>query len=252
MDTRANQKTKLATPQVMQRITTVIKETDAPSWLSSVPANFGDVAAGSLKADEWWTIFTVYIPVALVSIWGEGTVHPSPEVAGELRKALDHTMSLVSALILSSTCTMTQARAAAYRSHIAKWVSGLADLYPDKDARTNNHMAFHIYDFLLLFGPMHSWWCFPFERLIGQLQRLGHNHKFGSYSNLLSLIYANKFTGQLEATLFRSFLRAGKVKRWLAREDCPPAIKECKSLFDKAYQTKPQDTDLQVDNDFAD
>jgi hypothetical protein len=42
-------------------------------------------------------------------------------------------------------------------------------------------------------------------------------------------------TGELEQTLLQSFLRAAKVRRWLTRPDCPPVIKECKSLFDKAY-----------------
>ena len=41
--------------------------------------------------------------------------------------------------------------------------------------------------------------------------------------------------------MLRSFIRAGKLKRWLARGDCPPAIKECKTLFDKAYAPKVPD-----------
>ena len=27
-------------------------------------------------------------------------------------------------------------------------------------------MALHLPDYLLLYGPVHSWWTFPFERLI--------------------------------------------------------------------------------------
>jgi hypothetical protein len=45
----------------------------------------------------------------------------------------------------------------------------------------------------------------------------------------------------MESTMLRSFIRAGKLKRWLARDDCPPAIKECKILFDKAYAPKVTD-----------
>ena len=33
--------------------------------------------------------------------------------------------------------------------------------------------------------------------------------------------------------MHRSFLRAGRLKSWLARSECPPAIRECKTLFDK-------------------
>jgi hypothetical protein len=178
----AEQPLKITTPDVMQRIKDVIRDTATPSWLNSVPFNFGDAAAGSLKADEWRTLFTVYLPIALVSLWGEGSEHPSARVAGKLRDILDHTMSLVSAITLACMRTVTKDRADAYRDYVATWVHDLRRLHPHIDDRTNNHMAFHIYDFLLLFGPVHSWWCFPFERLIGQLQRLPNNHKFGRFS----------------------------------------------------------------------
>jgi hypothetical protein len=48
----------------------------------------------------------------------------------------------------------------------------------------------------------------------------------------------------MESTLLESFLRASKLKRWLAKPDCPPVIKECKELFDKVYAPKiPNDDD---------
>jgi hypothetical protein len=167
----------------MQRIRDVIRDTATPSWLRSVPSNFGDAAAGTLKADEWRTMFTVYLPIALVSLWGEGTSHSSIQVSQKLRETLDHTMALVSATSLACLRTMTRSRAAAYRFYMVQWVRGLAQLYPHVRQRTNSHMALHIYDFLLLFGPVRSWWTFPFERFIGQLQRIHHNHKFGETLN---------------------------------------------------------------------
>lgn len=43
------------------------------------------------------------------------------------------------------------------------------------------------------------------------------------------------YLGQLESTMLNHFTRAGKLKRWLARPDCPPFLKECKEVFDKAF-----------------
>ena len=160
----------------------VIRDTATPSWVRSVPYNFGDPAAGTLKADEWRTMITIYLPIALISLWGEGTSHVSIDEATHLQCVLDHTMCLVSAVWL--TCmlrTMTTFRAKAYREYMAAWVSDLTTLHPHVTARPNGHMALHIYDFLLLFGPVRSWWCFPFERLIGMLQRIPNNHKFGKF-----------------------------------------------------------------------
>ena len=163
----------------MTRIREVIRDMATPSWLSSVPHNFGEAAAGTLKADEWQTMTTVYLPIALISLWGKGTRHASQSAAARLKQVLDHTMDLISAICLACMRTMTESRMNAYRHHLASWVSGLKVHHPDTEHRVNGHMAFHIYDFLRLFGPIRSWWCFPFERLIGQLQRLPHNHKHG-------------------------------------------------------------------------
>ncbi|KAF8572647.1 hypothetical protein K439DRAFT_1377958, partial [Ramaria rubella] len=66
-----------------------------------------------------------------------------------------------------------------YHSYMATYIKDLKEIHPTIKHTTSHHMALHIYDFLGLFGPVHSWWCFPFERLIGILQRQPSNHKFG-------------------------------------------------------------------------
>jgi hypothetical protein len=163
----------------MQRIRDVIKNTATPSWINSVPKNFGDAAAGSLKADEWRTMATIYLPLALVSLWGSGTSHRTQRHAMRYRQILDHTMTLVSATRLACLRIVTKDRAEHYREQVAKYVGQLSEVLPTAPRRPNLHMTFHIYDFLFLFGPVHSWWCFPFERLIGMIQRIPNNHKTG-------------------------------------------------------------------------
>ncbi|KAJ7819315.1 hypothetical protein B0H13DRAFT_2378458 [Mycena leptocephala] len=118
---------------------------------------------------------------------------------------------------------VTLDRVRAYRQFIKEWVDGINKHHPhttDHARRTNIHAAFHIYDFLLLFGPIISWWCFPFERLIGVLQKITTNDQIG---------------GELEATITTSFTRSANLRRWLNRPDCPAVIKEFKTLFDHAY-----------------
>lgn len=216
----------------MRHLTQVIKNTVTPSSMRGVPSNFGDAAAGSVKADEWRTMFTIYIPIALVTLWGTGSSLDKPNSE---REALDHTMALASAITLACKNTMTVARAADYRECVKTWLQDLQRLYPHISGRPNNHMALHIYEFLLLFGPVRSWWCFPFERVNGQLQRQPSNHKFGKPLYGPCPVFSNTYLGQLESTLLYSFIRASRLRRWLARIDCPPAIRECKILFDKVY-----------------
>lgn len=46
--------------------------------------------------------------------------------------------------------------------------------------------------------------------------------------------------------MLSSFTRAAKLKRWLARPDCPQVLKECNNLFDKAFGVFTN-TDLEED-----
>jgi hypothetical protein len=78
--------------------------------------------------------------------------------------------------------------------------------------------------------------------------------KYRGYSVITNLVcfFANLYprflflmhiSGQMESTLLESFLKAGKLKFWLAKPDCPAVISECKQLFDRIYAPKVPDSD---------
>ena len=50
-------------------------------------------------------------------------------------------------------------------------------------------------------------------------------------------------SGQIESTLLNSFLKASKLKRWLARTDCPRVFQEIWELFERVYAPKTHDSD---------
>ena len=180
---------RVVTPQVIARIRDVLRQMTKPSWLNALPSDFaeyfGTATGGSSKASEWCMFFTVYLPVALVSLWGESGSHLEESNMVHLQKVLDNTMALVSAVSVASSHYMTSSQAGAYLDCIKTYVSGLSELYPHLEPRTNEHVAFRIHDFLWLYGPIWSWWCFPFERLVGILQGLNSNHKIGMFLQLL-------------------------------------------------------------------
>lgn len=91
-------------------------------------------------------------------------------------------MALFQAVTLVVRYNMNNKRATQYRDFMEEWVEGLHPLHPhtlNHADKTNVHASFHLYDFLLLFGPVISWWCFPFERLIGALQKIKTNDIVG-------------------------------------------------------------------------
>ncbi|KAH9939692.1 uncharacterized protein BXZ73DRAFT_43468 [Epithele typhae] len=166
-------------------------------------------------------------------------------------------MKLVSAVYLLCKRTTSHSRAEKYRHYVAQWLCGIQKLYPSKYShRTNNHVAFHIYDFLRLFGPVYLWWCFPFERLIGRLQRIPHNDKIGKFhcSNWFHRVFTHFLinpAGEAEVTMLQSFLRAARLRRWLLRPDCPSALREVKRLFHKAFGSGSMESSSEVHGDDA-
>ena len=181
-------KLKYGTPKVVKHIQKVVQETDIPSWLNALPPNIGEAAVGSLKADEWRTFATIYLPLALVELWGEGSTHASDEIAISLYQVLDHTMKLLSAIHLACLKTVNEYRLNAYRGLISEYIRDLPELHPDISIHPNHHLAHHVYDFLKLFGPVQSWWCFPFENVIGILQRFPSNDRLGVSPSTIKLV----------------------------------------------------------------
>lgn len=165
----------------MSRVRHVIKNMVKPSWLTTGPMRFGHKGEGTLKAAEWRALYTVYLPIALVSVWGRGSTHANIQEGARYLQILDHTMSLVCAITLACKRTTSRMRAMKYRSHMGCYVRDLRNIHPHAKHTINMHVSLHIYNFLLLFGAVHSWWTFPFERLIGIMQRLTNltNHKAG-------------------------------------------------------------------------
>ncbi|KAJ7738564.1 hypothetical protein B0H16DRAFT_91149 [Mycena metata] len=193
----------------------VIANTTTPSWVYHVPRNFGEKGAGTPKADEWRLMSTIYLPIALTLLWaemtGDHTAHFSP--------LLDHSMAIFQAITIACRYTLSSARAMAYRVFLQQWLGDLHGLYPRmKTPRTvtNPHVALHIYDFMLLFGPVLSWWAFPTERLIGELGKVNSNDHLG---------------GQHEATLLNTWIRGANLRRWINRPNCPAALLEFYRLF---------------------
>ena len=171
----------LITVDTIQYIQEVIKNTSTPSWVNSVPKNYGEANAGTIKADEWRILSTIYLPIAFTTLWGyENGRYPGKN--NHTLQILDHTMALFQAVIIMCSDAMSVDRATRYRELIKHWIADLHRLHPEtlKHKNCDNvHAALHLYDFAILFSPVMSWWCFPFERLIGTLQDINTNDRVG-------------------------------------------------------------------------
>lgn len=101
------------------------------------------------------------------------------EKAERLRQVLDHTMHLVSVIILALKRAASQSRSGFYLDEMVAYLSDLQNIHPDASFRPYHHLSMHLPHFFDLFGPARCFWTYPFERLIYQIQRLLSNHKLG-------------------------------------------------------------------------
>ena len=169
-------KVPTATPEVIDCLRTVIDTVEKPSWFEKPPARIGEAGVGTLKAYEWRVLYNLYLPLALIFMWGSGSIHQNERQAQSYKTILDITMELVCCMLLMGKRTQTERRADAIRQHLRRWSLGLQAHFPHVPGRPNTHGAFHTWDFIHLFGPLHLWWVYVFERIFGILQRVNHNH----------------------------------------------------------------------------
>ncbi|KAF8584547.1 hypothetical protein K439DRAFT_1616637 [Ramaria rubella] len=104
--------------------------------------------------------------------------------------------------------------AAAYTEYMQRYLRSLKELFPDEKLRDNHHVTLHLEELIIAFGPVHSWWAFPFEWLIGQLEDISTNWKLG----------------QMEVTMMSTFCAALGICTLLSSVHQIPAVSLCADL----------------------
>lgn len=188
-------------PATVQHLNQYLPRVIVPSWVTRVIPALGKASFGKLKADEWRNLFTIQLPLLLIPKWTDGDQYHL-----SLLKNFSHLVSLVQLALKRS---MNVRRIRAYRTHLKKYLESSIILFPNCKLAPNHHMAFHIGDCLEKFGPVRSWWSFPFERLMGGILKTCNNNKIG----------------QMEITFMKGFNRAGNLAARLKGKRVPTALK---------------------------
>ncbi len=201
-----------------------------PSWLMSVPAQLGNASHGKLKADQWRALGTTFLPISLVHLWSDED--ESNQRSVRCLQILDVTMSLLSAVILATSRTTSSDHIDQIQGHLLDYLNGLKQVFPDYKLHPNHHMSLHIPEYIKLFGPVHAWWAFPFERVVGMLQRNPSNYKSGNYLAIPGFHCSSATTGEYESTIAHSFVRANNLRNIFRRAGTPEVIRHCEPMFE--------------------
>ncbi|KAF9040619.1 hypothetical protein BJ165DRAFT_1350659 [Panaeolus papilionaceus] len=176
-DTGSFKSGHIITQTELSQVRKDIQEMITPSWLTSVPTNLGSTAHGKLKADQWQVLGTTYLPISLIQLWGKEDASTPTDL--QRRKMLLMTVDLLSAVVIASSRKTSETNTHHYTHLMQKYLVGVQDIFSTYKFCPNHHMAMHLQQFFIDFGPAHSIWTFPFEHLIGILQRTPHNGKIG-------------------------------------------------------------------------
>jgi hypothetical protein len=149
-----------------------------PSWHRGAPQNLGNPEHGKLKAEQWRGSIEFDLPVILWKLWGAGSDEDS-EQSSRRRKLAECTLLFATAIQWGSSYVTSEVHARQYKYHMRRYYESLTGIFPEISWRPNHHAALHLDTFLQRYGPLHGWWMFPFERIIGCLQKTSTNHKSG-------------------------------------------------------------------------
>ncbi|KAJ4470297.1 hypothetical protein C8R41DRAFT_702963, partial [Lentinula lateritia] len=167
--------TLLDSPNVLERIQRAIREVVVPGWIAKPCESIGLPRGGTPKADNWRQLFSIFLPLALLSLWQEASPIAA-EDANEMGSVLRTSMYLTCAANKLTKHTSTAQDRLDYLDFLCNHIEGLKENFPGF-IQPSHHLAFHIFDNLELFSAVHHIWCFAGERFIGRLREIPINHK---------------------------------------------------------------------------
>lgn len=166
------------TRSMLSQMQEFIQETKRPHWCTSPPKDFGEKSHGKLKADEISALFTFDVVVAVAQLLVKKTDFEKKTRNFKLFRAT----ILLGTIVRITTSFRTSAwHVEAFQDIMKEYALLLRDLFPEMSLVPNHHMALHLPDLFMRFGPPRAWWAFPFERIIGRLQNIPTNNKAGKF-----------------------------------------------------------------------
>lgn len=222
--------TVLLGPKILREVRIDMARRSMPSTVGRAPAHPGEAAWGKFTADQWKTFCLYHLPFTLSRLWGP---YKESEDAEEQRKykILQNFLHLVAAVKLATSPVVTPQTIDAYEKEILSYLSELLTLYPGAQIESYQHLAMHFGDLLKRWGPTHSWRCFAFERYNGLLQKINTSKKFGKSPFILLFSLCLYTSGEMEATMLRTFCRRQNLTALYSPSILPPIFREAAAAF---------------------
>jgi hypothetical protein len=155
-------------PAALLKIHACISGTVVPTWIDRPPSNLGEKSHGKLKADQWLTLFTIFLPLILPEIWlASRTTHNAA--------LLDNFHDLVTCTNIVCSYSASNPSSDDYLYHYIQYRGSSKKLFPGVSTRPNHHYAMHNRDLMKFWGLLPMISEFPYEQHNGTLQKIKTN-----------------------------------------------------------------------------
>lgn len=155
---------------VLQEVWADQDRLELPSYVTRGHRKLGTTEQ-NMSADKRRSVATIHLVITLIRLWG-------PE-NGRKREMLENYMHLITALQIASMRSISDEDIDLYTFHYKSYLEGYVKLYKEASVHPNNHLCLHLAIFLHLYGPVHSWRAWVFERYNYLLQHVSTNSRFG-------------------------------------------------------------------------
>ena len=143
-----------------------------PSFVESPPRNFGCKSHGKLKANTWFIFLVICAPITFIRLFAE------LDKDDRKRVLMEHLLHLSNALAIASSRSLNAELIGEFRRLLEAYILQIPLLFPDRNCLVpNHHMALHVWEYMVEFGPVYSWWAYPYERVNGIIQKTKSNFK---------------------------------------------------------------------------
>jgi hypothetical protein len=169
--------TSVFNKEALSKIHECLNDAIVPTWITRPPRNLGDKSHGKLTADQWYTLFTIFLPMVLPELWlASGTDRDSD--------LLDNFHNLLICTNIIGSYTISNADADNYLHYYIRYRHTSKILFPTVATRPNHHYAMHNAELMKFWGPLPRLSEFPYEQHNGSLQKIKTNwHLCESHTN---------------------------------------------------------------------
>ncbi|KAI7963216.1 hypothetical protein MJO29_003643 [Puccinia striiformis f. sp. tritici] len=207
-----------------------------PRGVTQVPLNLGDPKHGKLKASEWHSLFSTYLPLSLINFFVDNPAKCATDNNQNLLlnfSSLVICTNIVSLKSINDSDSNKLAEAYSLYTETSKLVFDSPKILP------NHHYALHLPEQMKWWGPLSNVSEFSGERVNGILQKMKTNGIIGELIRTKFFSGGQQLTfclsGQIEGTVLREFCQIQRLNSQAPRWSLKIDNNEC----DNESQAKP-------------